>query len=74
MPKTYVENAERMYQKFNDFVRGELKRRSIKQEELAMYLNVSRSTLSYRLSGRIEWNLKDAFRTMDYLQSDFNDI
>lgn len=74
MPRSYVENAERLYRKFNDFVRGELKRRSIKQEELAMYLNVSRSTLSYRLSGRIEWNLKDAFRTMDFLQCDFKDI
>ena len=52
--------------RFNDFVRGELKRRHIGQQTLADYLGVSRSTLSYRLSGQIEWSYRDYLKVCEY--------
>lgn len=55
---------------FNDFVRGEIRDRNETQEGLASYLNVSRSTLSYRLSGKVEWSLRDFLRTAEYFGMD----
>lgn len=60
--------------RFNDFVRGELKRRHIGQQTLADYLGVSRSTLSYRLNGQIEWSLRDAFSVMEFLEASFKEL
>ena len=57
----------RMLRHFNDFVRGELRRRNETQEGLAAYLGVSRSTISYRLNGEIEWSLRDALKACEYL-------
>ena len=55
-----------MLRHFNDFVRGELRRRNETQEGLAAYLDVNRSTLSYRLNGKIEWSLRDALKACEY--------
>lgn len=52
--------------RFNDYVRGELKRRHLNQEALADYLGISRSTLSYRLSGQIEWSYRDYLKVKEY--------
>lgn len=60
--------------KFNDYIRGELKRRKISQDALADYLGVSRSTLTYRLNGRIEWSLRDTLKVMEFLDFNLNEI
>lgn len=59
---------------FNDFVRGELRRRNETQEGLATYLGVNRSTLSYRLSGQIEWSFRDVLKTCEYLDRQIEEI
>lgn len=64
----------RMLRLFNDYVRGELRRRNETQEGLAAYLDVNRSTLSYRLNGKIEWSLRDALKTCEYFGTDLSEI
>ncbi len=59
---------------FNDFVRGELRRRNETQEGLAAYLDVNRSTLSYRLNGKIEWSFRDVLKTCEYLDRQIEEI
>jgi transcriptional regulator with XRE-family HTH domain len=62
------------YRRFNDSIRGELKRQKITQDELAERLGVTHGTLSQRLNGNIEWLFKDVLKTMDYLQIKFEDV
>lgn len=52
--------------RFNDYVWGELKRRRLTQKNLADYLEISRSTLSYRLNGQIEWSYRDYLKVCEY--------
>lgn len=60
--------------KFNDYVRGELRRRKLKQEDLAEYLGVSRSTLTNRLNGLIEWSLRDTLKVLEYFETTLDEI
>ena len=63
-----------MLRHFNDFVRGELRRRNETQEGLAAYLDVNRSTISYRLNGKVEWTLKDAFKACEYFETTLEEV
>ena len=74
MPKTNTDQVTVRYRRFNNFVRGELRARHLKHEDLANYLGIERSTLTARLLGRIEWSLRDAFKALEFLESDFGDI
>lgn len=60
--------------RFNDFVRGELKRRHLTQESLADFLNVTRSTLSYRLNGTCNWYFEDVLNTCQFFGVSLSDI
>lgn len=60
--------------KFNDFVRGELRRRKIKQEDLADYLGVGRCTITSRLNGTIEWYLRDAINVAEFFGVTLDEI
>lgn len=74
MPRTNVDKVATNYRRFNDFIRGELRRKRLNQEDLANYLNVNRSTLTNRLNGRIEWSLRDAFKAVEFLEADLKEI
>lgn len=74
MPKTNTDQVAVRYRRFNNFVRGELKARHLKHKDLSDYLGIERSTLTARLLGRIEWPLKDAFKALEFLGSDFDEI
>jgi CRP-like cAMP-binding protein len=74
MPKVNTDQVAVRYRRFNNFVRGELRARRLKHQDLADYLGIDRSTLTARLLGRIEWSLRDAFRTLEFLGSDFDEI
>lgn len=74
MPRTNIDKVATNYRRFNDFIRGELRRKKLKQENLAEYLNVNRSTLTNRLNGRIEWSLRDAFKAVEFLGADLKEI
>jgi len=69
-----IDTVGTKYRRFNDYVRGELKRRKIHQEVLADYLGVTRATLTYRLNGQIEWYLKDALKTAEFFEVGIEEI
>lgn len=74
MPRTTIDKVGTSYRRFNDWLRGELRRRHIKQDTLAEYLNISRPTLTLRLNGTIQWMFWDVLKVMEYLDADFSEI
>ena len=65
---------DRKLNNFNDFVRGELKRKGISQSDCAYRLGIPQSALSYRLSGQTEWTLREVFLMCEILEMDIGDI
>ena len=74
MPRTNVDRVATSYRRFNDFIRGELRRRKLKQSDLANYLDVNRSTLSKKMNGDLGWSLRDALKAMEFLDADIKEI
>ena len=74
MPRTNVDRPKTQYRRFNDFVRGELKRRHQSQDKLAEYLNMSRPSLSYRLLGEVEWTFLEVLKTLEYFGIEISEI
>lgn len=74
MPRTLVNKTQYRYSRFNDFVRGELKRRHQTLNALADYLNMSQSSLSLRLLGQVEWTFKEVLETLEYFEIDLCEI
>lgn len=66
MPRTNVDATARLIRRFNDWIRGELKRKNKKQIDLAEYLNVSQAIISLRLRGLSEWPFRDVLNACDY--------
>lgn len=66
--------SEKTYRRFNDFLRGELKRRKISQEKAANYLNLSRMSFVKRLSGSVGWSFKEVLEMMDFLEMDITEV
>ena len=69
-----LSKTQKEYLRFNDFLRGELKRRKIKQEEAATYLNLSRMSFVKRLSGTTEWSFMEVLEVMDFLDLDITEV
>ena len=74
MPKTNVNRIAIQYRRFNDWVRGELKYRHMNQAELAEYLNLSRSSLTLRLLGKVEWTFKEVLNTCEFFDRTLEEI
>lgn len=74
MPRTNVNRVATKYRRFNDWLRGELKERHIRQSELADYLNIEQSTLSMRLNGQIEWLFRDVLEVLYFLGVGFDEV
>ncbi len=68
------DTIDRKLNNFNDFVRGELKRKKISQSDCAYRLGIPQSALSYRLSGQTEWTLREVFLMCEILEMDIGDI
>lgn len=60
--------------KFNDFVRGELRRRNLGQDALAEYLNITQACISRKLIGAQEWSLIQALNTADFFDVDVSEM
>jgi transcriptional regulator with XRE-family HTH domain len=58
--------ADILYKRFNDFVRGELKRRKQTQADLAEYLNIERTALSHRLCNITPWTFKEVLYVCEF--------
>ena len=51
--------VDRKYEKLNDFIRGEMRRKKIKQEDVAYRLNLQQASISQKLNGKVEWTLRE---------------
>ena len=60
--------------KFNDFVRGELGRQNYTQQNLGDYLGLHASSICYKLSGQVEWSLREFLKTLEFLGADVRDF
>ena len=74
MPRTNVNKVAKQVRTFSDFVRGELDRRGLTQNDLAEYLNASQPTVSLRLRGLSEWPLRDALEVCEYFETSIEEI
>ena len=74
MPRTNVNRVKTKYRRFNDWLRGELKDRHIRQKELADYLNIEQSTLSLRINGKVEWLFRDVLEVLYFLGVGFDEV
>ena len=70
MPRTRVDKTAYMITRFNDYVRGELKRLKKPQKALADYLGISRPSLSLRLLGEVKWTMEEVLETFEFLEFD----
>ena len=70
MPRTYVDKTSYMISRFNDYVRGELKRTRKSQQVLADYLGMSRSSLTLRLLGEVKWTMEEVLDTFEFFEFD----
>lgn len=59
--------TSRDYNKINDFLRCELRRKKITQKQAADYLGIRQDGLSRRLSGQIEWSLREIIKIYELL-------
>ncbi len=51
--------SDRTYKQFNYWLRGMLKEKKIKQDDVAYRLNISQQSVSQRLNGITEWSFKE---------------
>jgi transcriptional regulator with XRE-family HTH domain len=61
------DKTTKTYRQINDFIRGELARQKISQEELAYRLCMKQQSVSQRLNGKVEWSLKEIIDVYDIL-------
>lgn len=74
MARVMYDMPTRQYRRFNDFVRGELRRKKIKQENLAEYLKITRTALTLKLNGTNSWSLEQALNAIEFLDGDVAEI
>ena len=67
-------SVDRKLNNFNDYVRGQLKREHISQEDAAYRLGIPQSGLSKRLAGQTQWTIREVFMLSEIIQIDFEEI
>lgn len=66
MGKRTVEDTAKKVRRFNDWIRGELKRQKKNQTELAYYIGTDQSGLSLRMNEKRTWTLKEYFNVLEF--------
>ena len=74
MPRTNVDMTGRYIRRFNDWLRGEMKRKKVNQTVLAEYLHIAQQTLSLRMCGVSEWPFRDVLEVCEYFGTDLANI
>ena len=74
MPRVCLDPAKTAERRFNDWVRGELNRKHLRQRDLAEELGVTQENVSFLLSGKVMWKLRDAVKTVIYLGGDLVEV
>lgn len=68
------DKTARKMRRFNDFVRGELRRKKLKHKDLAEYLNINTSAVTQKLSGDHSWTGEQMLDTIEFLEADAAEI
>lgn len=66
-------NVDRKLNRFSDFVRGEMKRQKLSQEEVSYRLGLERSCLARRLAGKTEWSMREVIMLSEILEFSLGD-
>lgn len=66
MGRRTVEDTATKVRRFNDWIRGELKRQKKNQTELAYYIGTDQSGLSLRMNEKRTWTLKEYFNVLEF--------
>lgn len=67
MPKVYLSKEERETNRFNDFIRGELRRQGYRFEDLANELNLPTPSVTNRINRKSRWSLEEIIATLAFL-------
>jgi len=62
--------VDRKYKKLNDFIRGEMRRKKISQEDMAYRLNLSQASVSQKLNEVTEWSMREVIDVFEILGVD----
>ena len=74
MPRTTLDKPTTSYRRFNDWVRGELRRQKKSQTDLARYIGIDQCGISKRLSGSTSWGFMEALNAVEYLGGELTEI
>ena len=74
MARTTCDVVGTKCRKFNDYVRGELRRKKLKQSDLADYLNCTTSNISHKINGTVEWSFRDVLNTLEFFEAQMEDV
>ncbi len=71
MPKVFITSEKREESRFSDFIRGELKRRNLRQADLAAELELPTVSVTQRLNGKSRWTLPEIITALSFLNTSF---
>lgn len=74
MARATVDKTGTSMRRWNDWVRGELKRQKKTGEDLAHYIGCSGAGLSRRLDGQTEWHFPEVLNALEFLEGKLEDI
>lgn len=60
--------TSKKYNRINDFIRCEMRKKKISQEAAANYLGLRQDGISRRLSGKTEWTFREIISLYDLLE------
>lgn len=66
-------SVDKKLNRFSDYIRGEMKRRRISQDNLAYQLGLERSCLTRRLAGKTEWTMREVIMLSEILEFSLGD-
>ena len=66
-------SVDRKLNKFSDYIRGEMKRQKMSQDEVAYRLGMAQGQFSRRLSGKIEWSMREVILLSEILNFSLGD-
>ena len=66
-------SVDRKMNKFRDFIRGEMKRQKLSQEEVSYRLGIERVCLTNRLAGKTDFSMREVVMLSEILEFSLGD-
>ena len=74
MPRVKLDKPSTSYRRFNDWLRGELRRQKKNQTDLANYLGLDQGGISKRMGGQVAWGFNEVLNAVEFLDGDLKEI